>query len=297
MVEKNYYAARKGILKPVPMDFPMLRKIFLYTFNEFQKNFLLREAAGYSCVDVGEIHGLWGSDTNAHIYLKLKMDKIWPIPECIETYDEPTLFTVIEFLYDYVSEPQEKYYHKWNDCGWHTSNYDKTKGRAIYLSKINDILKDYSRGFQLSSDGEIIEIAPNGLEPIFHETVQTDDPNNFDMRIRTAISKYRRYGATIDDKKDSIRTFADILEFLRKEDIKLPSKDDDDLFKIINGFDIRHHNKSQQSGYDRDVWYDWMFYTFLASINILLKLREDKRKSVAVKEKAPFVVEVFAPKS
>ncbi len=293
MAERNYYAARKGILKPVPMDFPVFKKVFLYTFNEIEDNFLLREAAGYHCVDAGKIRGLWGSDINAHIYLKLKMNNIWPITEYIETYDEPTLFTVIEFLYDYVSEPQEKNYHGWNDCGWHTSNYDKTKGRAIYLSKINEILKDYGRGFQLSSDGEIIEIAPSGLEPIFQETLQTDDPSNIDTRIRTAISKYRRYSATIDDKKDAIRTLADVLEFLRKDGCKLPSKDDDDLFKIINGFDIRHHNKSQQSGYDREVWYDWMFYSFLASINVLLKLREESRHGVAVKEKAPFVVEHF----
>ncbi len=145
--------------------------------------------------------------------------------------------------------------------------------------RINEILRLYDRGYQLSSDGEIVEIAPSGLEPIFEEIVQTDDPDNIDKRVNIAISKYRRYGATIDDKKDVIRSLADVLEFLRKEGHKLPSKDDDDLFNIINGFDIRHHNKNQQSGYDRDIWYDWMFYTFLASINILLKLREDTKKT------------------
>ena len=91
--------------------------------------------------------------------------------------------------------------------------------------------------------------------------------------MKNAIAKYRKYGATIDDKKDAVRTLADVLEFLRKEGDKLPSKDDEDLFRIINRFDIRHHNRSQQSEYDKDVWYDWFFYTFLASISVLLKAK------------------------
>ena len=39
------------------------------------------------------------------------------------------------------------------------------------------------------------------------------------------------YSATIDDKKDAVRTLADVLEFLRKEGIRLPDKDDDVLFQ------------------------------------------------------------------
>lgn len=151
MTERNYYSARKGILKPAPMDFPMLKKVFLPLFNEFENNLLFREATGYRCVDAGEILGLWGTDIEAFIYLKLKMNNIWPIQNNIERYDEPTLFTVIEFLYDYASEPQKKKYHDWNNCGWHTSNYDKNKGKAIYLSKINGVLKDYGRGYKFAS--------------------------------------------------------------------------------------------------------------------------------------------------
>lgn len=280
MAERNYYAVRKGISKPEPMDFHMLKKVFLHVFTEFEiKSFLFREATGYVCVDSGEILGLWGREIETYIYLKLRMNNIWPIQKYIEKYDEPILFTVIEFLYDYVSEPQYKKYHDWDNCGWHTSEYDKSKGKEVYRSKINEILKDYGQGYQLSNDGEILDVAPTGLEPLFEDKIQTDDPTNIDNRIRIAVSKYRRYSATIDEKKDAIRSLADVLEFLKKEGHKLPSKDDSDLFAIINGFDIRHHNKSQQSGYDRDIWYDWMFYTFLSSINVLLKFRDNTQKT------------------
>jgi hypothetical protein len=275
MDKRNYYAARKGILKPTPMDLQLLKKVFLQIYQEFEDNLYFQEATGYECVDKGEIRGLWGSDIEAFIYLKLKMNNIWPIKKNIESYDEPTLFTVIEFLYDYVSEPLDKWYHRWDQCGWHSSEYDGEKGRENYRRKINEILKDYDPGYELSTDGAILEIAPTGLEPIFEEIVQTDDPKNIDIRIKNAITKYRRYGATSSDNRDAIRDLADVLEFLKNEGIRLLSKDDSDLFRIINGFDIRHHNKSQQSEYDKEIWYDWLFYTFLSSINVLLKLKSE----------------------
>jgi hypothetical protein len=144
--------------------------------------------------------------------------------------------------------------------------------------KINEIIKDYGTGHELSTDGEILEIAPTGLEPIFEELVQTDDPKNIDMRIKNAITKYRRYGATSSDKRDAVRGLADVLEILKKDDIRLPSKDESDLFNIINNVDILQYNRLQRGEYDRDIWYDWLCYTFLSSINVLLKLerKEDE---------------------
>ena len=273
MEKRNYYAARKGLLKPAPIDFQLLKKLFLHIYQEFGEKLYFQEATGYTCVDRGEVHGLWGSDIEAFFYLKLRTKNIWPIEKNIENFDESTLFTVIEFLYDYVSEPIDKWYHKWDDCGWHCTKFDGDKGREKYRIRINEILKDYGKGYELSSDGEILEVAPTGLEHIFEEIVETDDPKNIDLRIQNAITKYRRYSATENDKKEAVRILADVLEFLKKDGVLLPSKDDNDLFRIINNFDIRHHNRLQQGEYDKDIWYDWMFYTFLASINVLLKLR------------------------
>ncbi|MEA1945122.1 MAG: hypothetical protein U9N07_07315 [Euryarchaeota archaeon] len=269
MDNKKYYAARKGILKPEPADFQLLKNVFLRIYREFEHDHYFEEAAGYDYVSISipRTRGRWGcgdSDIKESVYLELGMD-IWPIEENIEWYDEPTLFTVIEFLYDNVSE-------KFGGLlvGFH---YDQGKGREKYRARINEILKYYDPEYELSSDGEILEIAPTGLEPIFEEIVQTDDPENIDMRIQSAISKYMKYGATISDKKDAVRALADVLEFLKKSGIRLQKKDESDLFKIINNFDIRHHNKSQQGEYDKEIWYDWMFYTFLSSINVLLKLK------------------------
>ena len=272
MERRDYYATRKGISKRMKIDFPKLKKIFLQIYHVFEDELYFQEATGYYCVDYEEQRGLWGSNIEAFIFLKLKMENIWPIQENISNFDEPTLFTIIEFLYDYVSKPMNKWYHEWDRCGWHCTKFDRNEGRDEYRKEINIILEDYRRGYQLSINGEILEIAPTGLEPIYEEVIQTCDPENIDTRIENAILKYRRYGATSYDKKEAIRSLADILEFLKKDGIRFPSKDDSDLFRIINGFDIRHHNKFQQGEYNKDVWYNWMFFTFLSSINALIKL-------------------------
>ena len=134
------------------------------------------------------ILGTWGSDPEAFFFLKLRLHDLWPIRRCIQDYDEMKLFTVAEFLYDYVSEPQEKWYHSWNDCGMHTSDYNRDKGRARYRNEMNGILKDYKSGYSLSETGEVQECPPDGLELVFEE-VKTDDPKNIDDRLRLAISK------------------------------------------------------------------------------------------------------------
>ena len=274
MTEKKYYSERKDIAKAADINFDMLKSIFLMIYENLEDDLYFQEATGYYCVDRGHVLGLFRHDIEAYIYMKLKLDCVWPIRKNIEKYDEATLFTVIEFLYDYVSEPVNKWYHQWENCGWHCSEFNKENGQIKYRAEINDILKDYNGGHRLTSDGEILEIAPTGLETLVEEIIETDEPHNIDSKIHLAVSKFSRYNATIDDKKEAVRTLADVLEYLKKEGIRLQSRDESDLFNIINNFDIRHHNRDQQGDYDKEIWYDWMFYTFLASIYTLLELEE-----------------------
>lgn len=278
--DKIYYAERNRLVKRQNIDFPVFKKLFLTIYKTFKRDFYFREATGYECVDTGEITGTWGDDVETFIYSKTWLLNTWPIEDNIEDFDESTLFTLIEFFYDYVSEPQYRYYHSWDNCGWHTSDYDEEKGKERYKDELNKILRDYKNGYKLSDDGDILEIAPTGLEPLFEEAVKTNDPKNIDSRIMYAKSKFSRYSSSIEDKKDAIRTLADVLEYLKdclKEDGTYLLKDDDSaLFNIINNYDIRHHKQMQKNDYDKEVWYDWMFYTFLTSIHVLLKLNNKK---------------------
>lgn len=248
---RKYYGQRTNDVNS-KISFEELKELFLSTYLEFEYSHYF---------DRAELN--WGKEVGLFIYLKTKTWNIWPIKNYIEFYDEATLFTVIEFLYDYVAKP-----------GFRRYEASPIEGKIQYREAINKILEDYNGGYRLSKDGEILKLSPSGFEPLIHEAVKTNDPKNIDLRIKYAISKFLRYSSSTGDKKEAVRTLADVLEFLRKDNIKLPKKDDSELFQIINKFDIRHHNQTQKGDYDKEVWYDWMFYTFLASIHVLLKFND-----------------------
>ncbi|WP_086949827.1 hypothetical protein [Sphingobacterium sp. JB170] len=91
--------------------------------------------------------------------------------------------------------------------------------------------------------------------------------------------KFRRHKSTLEDRKDSIRELADVLEFLRpKIKTVLDGKDEKDLFNIANNFGVRHHNNQQKVEYDKPIWYSWMFYFYLATIHAILRLIDKHKK-------------------
>lgn len=252
--DKKYYGERKGALDS-KINFEDLKAFFCLIYREFESRKYFEHAKMK-----------WGNYVGLFFYRKTKLLNIWPIEDNIWSYDEATLFTVIEFLYDYVSEDERIFgYEPFLGCG-----------KIEYREAVNEILEDYNGGYELSEDGQILKIPPSGFQPLTKENIETNEPKNIDSRVKYAILKFSRYNSSIDDKKEAVRTLADVLEYLRKSDIKLPKNDDSDLFNIINNFDIRHHNQIQKSDYDKDIWYDWMFYTFLVSIRVLLKLNVEK---------------------
>lgn len=252
--DKKYYNERKGFIDS-KINFEDLKAFFCLIYQEFESKKYFAHA-----------QVKWENHVGLFIYRKTKLSNIWPIKDNIWSQDETTLFTVIEFLYDYVSEDERKYgYEPFLGCG-----------KIEYREAVNEVLEDYSGGYELSEDGRILKIPPSGFKPVIEESIETNDPENIDLRVKYAISKFSRYNSSVEEKKEAVRTLAGVLEYLRKSDIKLPENDDSDLFNIINNFDIRHHNQIQKSDYDKDVWYNWMFYTFLASIHVLLKLNVEK---------------------
>lgn len=160
---------------------------------------------------------------------------------------------------------------------------DRTDGseNRLYTTiyEINETFRRYKIGYEIV-DGRIQKISLPGFEKLVNESIETNDPKNIDSRIQYAISKYFSYDSSNEEKKEAIRNLADVLELLREE-VKengeyLPNEDDKTLRQIINNYDIRHLNSRQQRDYDKDVWYDWFFYTFLSSIRVILKLNEKK---------------------
>jgi len=198
-------------------------------------------------VDAGEIHGLVGSDVELHFFKKLRKPDLWPIYDKYKDYVEDDVFDVIELLYDLISKPLAGNYHSWNDCGWHYDTFDKEVGRKEFRDEINEFLKDYQDGWELSESGEILSKGDEGLNNLYKANLPEFDSDNVNDKVKNAILKFRRHKSSINERKEAVRELADVLEFLRPQvKQELLTKDESDLFNIANNFGIRHHNQIQK---------------------------------------------------
>ena len=171
-------------------------------------------------------------------------------------------------------------YHEYADCGWHYNTFDKEAGRIRYRSRINELLRDYHVGYELSLDGEILHKAIPGTETLLTSKPLKYDTQNVDSFVEEAVNSYQRSRSSLTDKRHAVKTLADVLEFLRpKIRAVLTTADENDLFNIANNFGIRHHNKQQKTDYDQEVWLNWMFYYYLATIKAIIRLIKKRESS------------------
>lgn len=278
---RRYYSIRTGKNSLASqIDLPMFLRLFGDLYKSFLYKGYFQEALGYDCVDAGQVAGKLGGDIEAQILRKVRKSNLWTIQDKYTGYSEDDVFDIIEFLYDYVSKPIEGFFHNYNDCGWHYQTFSIETGRQEYRNEINDLLRDYTGGYELSNEGEILALAERGLENLFQANLPVYDPKNVEVRVNNAVLKFRRYRSSFEDRRDAIRDLADVLEFLRpKLKTVITKKDENDIFIIANSFGIRHHNDTQKNDYDKSIWYSWMFYYYLATIHATLRLIEKHEQS------------------
>ncbi|MFK4474918.1 hypothetical protein ABH897_004686 [Paenibacillus sp. RC73] len=271
MTKRQYYSARTG--KNIGENFPIetLRELIFRTYHFFYEKEYFQEAFGKMCVDAGLISGTCGSDIQGYFLRKLRKHSIWPIDDFYTNYSDDDIFDVIELLFDLVSKPIEGTYHDWSDCGWHYSDFDKNLGQEEFRVEINEILRDYKQGYELSNDGEVLLLGDKGLSFLLEAKIPEYDLSNVDNRVEIAILKFRRYRASLNERKDAVRDLTDVLEYLRPQ-IKehMFSKDESELYNIANNFAIRHHNDKQKKDYDA-LWLSWIFYIYLSTIHMMVR--------------------------
>jgi len=282
MTDRRYYSVRSGRLKDDPkLGLEMLRGLFIATYESFERRGYFQERLGTNCED-GYIHGSVG-DVEIYSFRKLRRKGLFPIWRRRDDLAEDEIFDLIEFLYDHISEPVEPsgVYHSWNQCGYHYSEFVQGSAQIDFRSEMNEFLRDYREGFELSQKGEILTLPGGSLEPLLQANVPGKDTENVADRVERAVQKFRRWRASIDERRDAIRDLADVLEYLRPQ-LKevLASEDENDLFNIANNFAIRHHNARQKVQYDKPIWLSWIFYFYLATIHAAVRLIEKGVNSV-----------------
>lgn len=279
---RRYWSARTGRgPERLSIDLPLLRRLFYTTYKKFERQCYFQEALGYNCVDEGFVPGNMGPDPESYVFLRLRKSDVWPI-DAEKPYSEDDVFDLIEFLYDHVSKPVRGRYHSFAACGWHYETFDKSAGQMEFREAVNEFLRDYQGGWELSENGEILALADPGLDNLFQVPLPHPDEKNVTGRVQAAVRKFRRHKSSIEERRDAVRDLADVLEFLRPQaKAVLAKKDESDLFELANRFGIRHHDQHQKTDYDQSIWLSWMFYYYLATIHAVVRLIERQRSGGA----------------
>jgi hypothetical protein len=207
--------------------------MFAAVVSEFESRGWFQEFFGYDCADAGFVPARLGQDIEGALFIETGRPKLWPVTLHAASWDEDTLFDMVEFLYRCVGVgiKESGRLHSFAGCGWHFNSFDQRTGRREYRAKINRILGRYGAGFELTDAGhverrlpeQVAELAPTPLG------AELDD----EVHVAEAVRKYKsRVGL---DRRDAVRDLADVLEHLRpKVTEHMFSKDEASLFQIAN---------------------------------------------------------------
>jgi hypothetical protein len=205
----------------------------------------------------------------------LHRDDVWPYSEHVASWDEDSLFDVIEVLHDLCAKGVDGRFQSFNDCGMHYSSFNAAEGQLEYRGAMNPVLAQMSVPWELGSDSRLVDAGQGEFRPLLNAVVPiVPDGDLVDRRLDEAVRLLRGRSASTEDRRHAVRDLADVLAALRGT-IKpeaLPN-DESELFRLANGFAIRHNNRERRRQYDDDIWLRWAFYVYLATIHATLRLQ------------------------
>lgn len=186
--------------------------------------------------------------------------------------------TLVEVVHDHVARPRVRHEHSFYDDHYDYGDCDERSGQAVYRWQTNTILEKYQLGYRLADTGSdrglVVTVTEDPRDELI-EAVRVDIPDGSSNqdRIDHAITLFRSRYAAAADKRSACKDLADVLEnrrpLLKK---RLRSKDESALFQIANEFWIRHHDAKQHIDYDQDVFLDWVFWNYLATVDLTNRL-------------------------
>ncbi|MFJ6408166.1 hypothetical protein ACIQK9_21865 [Streptomyces hydrogenans] len=248
------------------------RHKFVQIVNDFADNGYLAEQFKEYCVDGPEEL----PDASALIARRLGLPgPWWPLKPAI--WDEDIFYGLIEVFHDLVSRPRLRSFHSYGGCGWHHSEFHNGPARVLYRAKINEVLREAGIEYELAAEGEdlgrLVAATDDARSQLVHR-VLNDSPPAVTDRVRHSVALFRARDASLESKRSAIVVAAGILEERRtliRKDLGKP--DEGALFEIANRFGLRHRRADQLTGYD-DAFLDWIFWWYLATIELTNKLIE-----------------------
>jgi hypothetical protein len=268
---RPYWSARHCAARPdltrrpdqLPVDFARL-------IGSLQTDGYLDRALPKVCVD--DPDGV-EPDPEALLADRLGVTGLWPLQP--ETWSDDLFYDLIEVFHDLVARPRTRSLHSWNQCGWHFGEFATDIGRALYRWKVNTLLEAGGVELRMADAGEdagrLVHSVDDARTDLLARALATPD-TSVAARIGHAIALFRGRDATEHDKRSAAITLAGILEERRELiRIEVGRKDEGALFGIANEFAIRHQRRGQRGDYDA-VFLDWIFWWYLATIELTDRL-------------------------
>lgn len=212
------------------------------------------------------------------------LDDFWPLTRSTllgsGSADPDEAFDLVEALHDVVSRPRERSLHAaFLRSPWpahnHYSLFSAETGRLVYRAAVNDLLDGADIPLQLAGSGEdvgrLVRRVDDAREDLAGRSLATPEPETA-AAVAHALALFRARHADVEEKRSAIAALARVLEGRRtllKQ--KLRSKDEGALFHIANEFDLRHRRLDQQGDYD-PVFLDWIFWWYLATVELTDRL-------------------------
>lgn len=271
-----YWRARHAAPDPdEPTTVELLPLYFKYLVDDLADHGYFERSFPRECVDFGRSRERRTLPESMRI--ALQWSPSWPL-DANQLNNRDNLFDIIEYLHDVVARPRKRWYHEFADCGWHYEDFSRTKGQILYRASVNELLADAGINFRLADDGanrgRLVSITDDARSDLIRESLTRKDADH--QIVEHAIDLFRSRRASTEEKRSACIALAGVLESHRGEfEANHLSEDDSALFVIANKFAIRHQNKQQRSDYD-EAFLDFIFWWYLAYVELLAKLRSRK---------------------
>ena len=118
--------------------------------------------------------------------------------------------------------------------------------------------------------GRLVAVTDDARSQLVHRAL-SDSPPDTAAGVRHAIALFRARDTSAERKRSAIFNLARILEERRALIKEHLGKDEGALFEIANRFDLRHRRADQRGEYD-EAFLDWIFWWYLATVELTNRL-------------------------